>query len=263
MLPFAETYGAWLLATFLPAVAGISLLVLLGGLAKPRYSAALGLGIFFWFFVDTVQGSSNLQVNAGLGGGAGQVAMLSLFALGVLVFLGADRHLLSGSVEEASMLVPLLVAVALGIHGFGEGSAFGSTASRTSGQSLLAAFGGVSEGAAYALHKVLEPMMVAAVYLPYSKSTAKTIAVQAKDVLALSLAFVLPSLVGGAVGYSASYDSTYFFALGAGTSLYAALRLGAQVFSGPPTPSTSESLRVGFFLVLGFLLIYLAALMHS
>lgn len=261
MLPFLDSFGAWTLATFPPVVAGFTLMVLVGGLVKPRYLAAFALGIFFWFFVDTIQGSSNLQVSAGFGGGIGQVAMVVLFAVGAIAFFSLDRSLFSEPGEVPALLVPLLVAMAVGIHGLGEGSAFGSTAAQTSIPSVLAAFGGVAEGSAYVLHKLLEPMMAGAVYALFTEIHPRSSNQLAREILLLSLAFTIPSLIGAAAGYYLSYDATYFFALGTGTSLYAAFRLAGQTLTGPG--ARNDSSKVAVALVLGFILIYLAALVHA
>jgi hypothetical protein len=88
----------------------------------------------------------------------------------------------------------------------------------------------------------------------------------------LSLVFVLPSLVGAPVGYFimgpatgflAGFDATYFFALGTGTSIYAALRLARPLFRSGGTVSSEDSIRMAVPIVLGFIAIYFAALFHS
>ena len=171
-----------------------------------------------------------------------------------------------------SVAVPLLVAAAIGIHGLGEGAAFGATAYSTSSTSLLDAFGGVSAGVAYLLHKGLESMMVAACYCAYTNRTASDIKGQLKDVFLLSLVFVLPSLIGAAVGYFimgpatgflAGFDATYFFALGTGTSIYVALRLSRPLFRSGESVTSEDSIRIVVPILLGFLAIYIAALFHS
>jgi len=171
-----------------------------------------------------------------------------------------------------SVAIPLLAAAAIGIHGLGEGAAFGATAYSTSSTSLLDAFGGASAGVAYLLHKGLEPMMAAACYCAYTNRTASGIKGQLKDVFLLSLVFVLPSLIGAAVGYFimgpatgflAGFDATYFFALGTGTSIYAALRLSRPLFRSGETVTSEESIRIVAPILLGFLAIYFAALFHS
>jgi hypothetical protein len=263
LLPFADSFLTWTLATALPALVGLVLITLVGGALSPRFSAAFGIGIFLWFFVDTIQGSSNLLVNEGFAWGTNQIAVVLLFVVGVLAFFSADGRLLTRDTSKSRFIVPLLAAVALGIHGLGEGSAFGSTASQTSSVSLLDAFGGTSAGVAYVLHKMLEPMMVGALYSAYARESQRSMGKSAVDLLTLTLAFAVPSLLGAASGYFLSYDATFMFALGTGTSIYAVARLTNQLFAWSVPPVRGESLKVAVSISVGFILIYLAALLHS
>ncbi len=252
-------------ATILPALVGLVLIRGVGAAVDSRYTTAFGLGIFLWFFVDTIQGASNLLVNEGLSGGASQVAKVLLFAAGLLVVSLADRNLLApaASGDGLPRLVPFLMALAIGFHGLGEGLAFGYTASSSPDSDLLGAFGGVSQGAAYALHKVLEPMIAGVFYTAYSKRASNPAGQTAFDLISLSAVFALPSLVGATVGYFAPSDATYAYALGAGTAAYVALRLGREVFRSAGTPSRYGSLKVAAAMLAGFILIYLAALVHG
>ncbi len=261
MLPFGESTLALGLATFAPALIGVAFVTLLKGFVGPRHLAAFALGIFAWFYVDTVLGSSDLLAGVGFTGGFYQLGLVLLFVAGLLLFFQADSALFSPEGPEAGLLVPLLAAVALGVHGFAEGSAFGATASHPSATSLFGAFGGTTAGIAYALHKALEPMMVAALYAASTRGSRPATST-ARDLVVLAFVFTLPSVVGATTGYYLTYDTTYFFALGAGASIYAAFRLARQVFAGPPGGGR-ESLNVSLAFIAGFILIYLAALLHS
>ena len=264
MLDFTLSFLAWLASTTIPAFLGLTGITRLGTRIRPRYLAAFALGIFLWFFVDTIGGSANLDVNAGFSGGAAQLAIVLLFVAGVLVFISIDRRVLSAPQGGTYPLaIPLMIAVAVGIHGFGEGTAFGDTAFSTSSATLLEAFGGVTAAVAYVLHKVLEPMMIGACYLIYAGKDPKYTGVDLKDMLLLALVFAAPSMVGAATGYHISYDATYFFALGTGSSIYAALRLVRPLFAIPEGSSTWDTAWVALWLVLGFISIYVAALFHS
>jgi zinc transporter ZupT len=244
---------------------GLLVITSLGSLMKPRYLNAFALGIFLWFFVDTIGGSSNLDVNEGFSGGASQAVVMLLFVVGVILLFSADRGLFSlgSEVGTFDLRIPLLVAIAVGIHGFGEGTAFGSTAASTSGTQLLDAFGGVSAGIAYALHKAFEPMMIGAVYVAYSRNQIRGTLSRVKDLILLTILFVVPSLIGAATGYYISYDATYFFALGTGTSVYAAFRLAKPLFQGPDVATPTDSVKIALWLVFGLVCIYLAALFHA
>jgi zinc transporter ZupT len=163
--------------------------------------------------------------------------------------------------------IPVLVAVAVGIHGFGEGAALSATAVTTPSTNLVDAFGGLSAGAAFVLHKALEPMMVGAAYWVYAKGHAKDISGRVKDMAILTLAFTLPGIVGGASAYYIvqvypGADFTYVFALGLGTSIYAAARLARGMFEGPRSSGT-DSTKMALMILLGFTCLYLAALLHS
>ncbi len=238
---FAESFPAWVAATIIPAFLGLSLLTWLGKLVKARYLAAFALGIFLWFFLDTIGGSANLDVNEGFNGGAAQAGTVVIFVIGALLLFLVDRNrnvLLDSSIlGRYGMTIPLLVAVAVGIHGLGEGAAFGATAYSTTSADLLDAFGGLTAGVAYVLHKGLEPMMIGACYWVYSREHRRNTAGRVRDLALLSLVFAIPSLLGAITGYLVSYETTLLFALGTGTSIYAAIRLAAPLFSPVVTAS--------------------------
>ena len=265
MLGFADSFLGWLAATAIPAFIGLLLITGLGRWVKAKYLAAFALGIFMWFFVDTIGGSANLDVNAGFTGGIDQVAIVALFVVGVLLFfsISGDLFSLDPGVNNLSLTVPAIIAVAVGIHGFGEGTAFGFTAASTPSTSLLDAFGGLTAGVAYALHKALEPMMIGACYVVYSNDRAKNSRRYLTDILLLTVLFVIPSLIGATTGYFIAYDATYLFALGTGTSIYAALRLARPLFANTGAATSREPFKIGVLLVLGSVCIYLAALFHS
>jgi hypothetical protein len=296
MIGFGESFLAWTASTLFPAFAGLVLitginklldwLVFLGNklsrLFRPRlrsgplkvqlridekYLAAFAFGIFLWFFFDTISGSATLDVNSGFGGGPAQVAVVILFVAGALLFFSVDQHRNIFSAETAigkyGIVIPLLVAAAVGIHGLGEGWDFGHTAYATSSADLLNAFGGVMAAVAYVLHKALEPMMVGACYAVYTKGQARSGARWIRDLFLLSIVFVFASLVGATGGYYVSFDTTYFFAIGTGTSIYAAFRLVGPLFIPNRTVRSKDTLQIAVALLLGFIAIYIAALFHS
>jgi hypothetical protein len=109
-------------------------------------------------------------------------------------------------------------------------------------------------------------MMVGAAYWIYAKDHAKDMAGRLKDIVVLALAFTLPGIIGGASAYYViqafpGVDFTYVFALGLGTSIYAATRLARPLFLG--VGSRSESIKVALMVILGFTCLYTAALLHS
>jgi len=267
MLGFAESFLPWTASTLIPAFVGLLLIVLIGMKLQARHVAAFAFGILFWFFVDTITGAASLDVNSGFSGGLGQLAMIGLFVIGLLFFFSIDRNRNIFSPELAigkyGLAIPLLVATALGVHGLGEGAAFGGTAALTTSTSLLDTFGGVSGGVAYVLHKALEPMIIGACYCAYSIQHAKTTTVRLRDLAILSIIFTIPSLIGAASGYYLTYDSSYFYALGTGTAIYAAVRLFGPMFNKANPASSKESMTMAVLITLGLLTIYFAALFHS
>jgi hypothetical protein len=267
MLGFADSFLPWTVATLIPAFVGILIILFAGNFLKARYLASFAIGIFLWFFVDSIRGAASFDVNSGLSGGSGQVALSALFAIGLLVFFSLDRNrdLLSPqlAIGKYGLAIPWLVAAAVGIHGLGEGAAFGGTAALTSSSSLLGAFGGYSGGVAYVLHKALEPTMIGACYCVYANEHAKSAASRLRDILLLSLTFVIPSLLGAATGYFLTYDSSYFYALGTGTSIYALIRLAGPLFDNTQPGSSRDPIRIALLIAIGLLVIYFAALFHS
>jgi len=267
MIGFADSFLPWLAATLLPAFAGLLLIIFAGNFLKAKYLAAFALGIFLWFFVDTIGGAANLGANSGFSGGLGQAAGITLFVIGTLFLFSVDRNRNIFSPELAigkyGLGISILVALALGIHGLGEGAAFGRTAALTTSSSLLEAFGGVSGGIAYVLHKTLEPMIIGSCYCAYSNQQANTTRNRLKNFVILTTIFAVPSIIGAATGYYLTYDSSYFYALGTGTAIYAAVRLFGPLFHNAEASSPNESMMMAVLIVIGLLTIYFAALFHS
>src|SRR5438445_13172425 len=92
MIEFAMGFFAWLASTWIPAFVGLLVIVWASQIVKSKYLTAFALGIFLWFFVDTIQGSALLDVNAGFTGGAAQVDAVGLFIIGVLSVFWIDRR---------------------------------------------------------------------------------------------------------------------------------------------------------------------------
>jgi len=267
MIGFAESFLAWTAATLIPPFVGLLLIIVASKFVEARYLTAFASGIFLWFFVDTISGSATLDVNSGFGGGLAQVTVVILFLAGVLFFFLVDRNRDIFSPESAigkyGVIIPVLVAAAIGIHGLGEGWDYGRTAYTTSSTDLLDAFGGITAGVAYVLHKALEPVMIGACYAFYTKTQTRSAPRWIRDVFLFGIVFVLASLVGAAAGYFVKFETTYFFALGTGTSIYAAMRLLAPLFTPGQTTRPNYSVSVAVALLLGFIAIYFAALFHS
>ena len=264
VLPFLPSFLAIVAALAIPTFAG---LLIVSGAAKAinsRYIAAFALGLYFWFFSDTIGDAAYLDVNSGFGGGAIQVALVVLFVVGVLLVFSIDRETFRTGSPAAGVGfgIPLLVAFAVGFHGFGEGAAFTATAATTPATGLLDAFGGASAAAAFVIHKALEPMMIGAAYWVYARDHARDATGLLRDIAILALVFILPGVIGAATDYYWLYDTTYFFAFGLGTSIYAAVRLAKPLFV-TGGESKGDSTKIAVAVVVGFLCLYGAALLHS
>lgn len=268
MLGFPETFGA-VLGSFLgPAFVGLVIIFLAARKVPSRYLAAFAIGLYLWFFQDTIGGANLLDVNEGFGGGVWQVVLWVLFAAGVIIFFSIDKSLFADGVSGDSFgfAIPILVAIAVGLHGGAEGGAIGSTAATTPSNNLLDAFGGLTAAIAFMLHKGLEPMMVGAAYWVYAKQHASDTSGRIRDIIILTIAFTLPGIVVGGASYYLvqafpSVDFTYIYGLGLGASVYALVRLARPLFRG--TGANSEALKTAIVLLFGFLCLYVAALLHS
>jgi len=264
VIGFVETFVAVLTSFLIPALGGLAVITTASRLMGRRIAAAFALGLYFWFFIDTIGDASLLGVDQGYTGGAFHLLLWLVFALGIGLLFGLDRDMFSSASAREGLTIPLLVAIAIGIHGIGEGAGIGATASTTPATDLLSAFGGLTAAAAFIIHKGLEPMIAGAAYVIYSNGSTRRFAQRIKDIVLIALALSVPGILGGAAGYYVvlafpNVDFTYIFALGLGTSIYAVFRLAKSLFG---TESTS-SVKVALAFIAGFTCLYLAALLHS
>jgi zinc transporter ZupT len=266
MIGFAEAFGATLATFVIPAFVGIAIIVVLSRFLSARYIAAIGVGLYLWFFTDTFGDANLLDSVQGFGGGIWHVILYAVFAIGLIGMFSLDRDMFTAGTAGTKLgfTIPVLVALAVGIHGFGEGAGITATAATTPSTNLIDAFGGVASGVAFTLHKALEPMMVGAAYCVYAKGHARDWNGRLKDISVLVLAFTIPGIIGAAIAYPLvlaypDADFTYVFALGLGTSIYALMRLARPLFEG----ERSDSVKIGIILLVGFTCLYMAALLHS
>ena len=265
MLPFGITTVEFALVTFLSALTGISLMIAASRFVKARFLAAFSLGVYLWYFTDTLGDANYLDVLNGPAFSWNLVALLALFAVGLLVFIGADGGVFSaeGGAKKYGMLVAAAVALAVGLHGFGEGADFGFTAAQTHINTLLGAFGGLTEGASWMLHKAVEPSMAAACYVALAGGGPKKLADRVIDASTMAAVFVAPAVAGSVVGYFTSFDHTYAFALGLGASVYALARIGKMLYTPHGETQRGLSVKMAVSFLVGFALIFLAALLHA
>ena len=108
---------------------------------------------------------------------------------------------------------------------------------------------------------MLEPTIAAVCYVSLAGGARKA-SVRITDALVLATVFVIPPVVGSVVGYYTTFDHTYVFALGLGTSVYALARVGRSLYSPSEGTDSWLSVKMALAAVLGFLLIFIAALLH-
>lgn len=280
LLNYAFTIGGIAAATLIPAYIALYFICNLK-FVPLKYIAALGFGLTFWFFIDTINDAALLDVNSSVAslsdfGGWTHVGLIFVSILGLTALALFDHYALQGAIRSSYsnskflFLIPVAIAAVMGIHSLGEGWDFGGTAvsvttNSVSFSSLAGAFGGVLSLISYPLHKFLEASIVATVYSCYV-FRAKTSSKDARwQILVLGLLFGGPSIIGSSLGYFIAFDTTYFYAFGATAALYAALRLvGPMSSSFDPLSKASMYFDWKLFAAIGFgfFLLYSAALLH-
>jgi len=270
MIGFSVSFIEFALATLIPIYAGMFSVIVIGEVTKvrTRYLSAFALGLLLWFFFDTMNDAIQLGVNEGYTFDFHQTCLVLLFVTGflLLTLLGGRtrvRDSLTGN-NESSILVGLLAALGMGIHGFGEGLEFGALAAGTQAVTVVDAIGGVGGGISYFLHKLLESTIVVVVFLAAARTLSVTTQKQGRQIAVIGLTFSIPSIVGEAIAYYMPMNATYFFAMGAGAALSVALYVINPIYGGRPEDiDFSQWMGISFSVLLGFFLLYGAALFHS
>jgi len=254
VLPFGVTAVEFGLVTFISAFVGVSLVI-----------GAFALGVYLWYFTDTLGDANYLGVNDGFVLSSEMVSLLMLFVIGLTVFFALDGRIFTtdGAAGYGALTVGALAALALGLHGFGEGADFGYTAAQTPSNSLFDAFGGLAPSASWVLHKMLEPTIAAVGYVALLGPGTKKASDKVIDALVLTTVFVIPAVVGSVAGFYTTFDHTFVFALGLGTSVYALARAGRALYSPGERVDRWLSVKMALAAVIGFLLIFIAALLHA
>ncbi|MDG6989971.1 MAG: hypothetical protein JRM99_00955 [Nitrososphaerota archaeon] len=272
MISFSFLVPSLALATFIPAYAALYLIPSLR--LRARYLGALGVGLAFWYFYDTMVDAASLGENNAiyppyLFGGLPHVVLVLSFVAGVLVLAAFDRLSIPrpGAIptRKALLLIPAAVALVMGVHGLGEGwGAVSAVAAAPSNggelQSLVQAFGTFPALVSYPIHKFLEASIVAALYGVYLRGAE--VKPSWWEVPLLGLLFAGPSAIGAALGYFFQMDTTYFFAFGVTAALYAVVRLVGPMSEAPGRAPAYFGPRTFAMIALGMLLLYVAALLH-
>ena len=270
MIGFGVSFIEFTLATLIPIYAGMLSVIVICKVTRlnMRYISAFALGLLFWFFFDTMNDAVQLGVNEGYTLDFRQSCLILLFVTGFLLLTLLDGRTctsdnLTGN-NRSPILLGILAAFGMGIHGFGEGLEFGTLAAGTQAVSVVDAIGGAGGGISYFLHKLLESTIVIVVFLSATGTLNISTQKQVRQMTAIGLIFAIPSMVGEAVAYYVPMNATYFFAMGAGAALSVALYVIKPIFGERPEDIVfSRWIRISFSVLLGFFLLYGAALFHS
>ena len=274
MIEFSVSLIEFVLATFVPIYLGMFLLIFLSKVTRvgTRYLSAYALGLLFWFFFDTLNDAVQLDVNQGYSFDFNHISLVTLFIIGFLLFtllggvLSSGMENPSGKQGSSSpFLLATLVALGMGCHGIGEGIEFGGLAASTQAISVLDAIGGIGGGIAYGLHKLLESTIVIVVFITLARANGLPFRKQLWQTVIVGFAFGIPSAVGEVAGYSVPIDSSWFYALGAGAALFVVLQVIKPIFAFNEDGEVTYSqwVRISVSMIVGFLLLYTAALGHS
>ena len=265
VLPFGATAVEFGSVTFISAFMGISLVIGASRFLKARLLGAFAVGVYLWYFTDTLGDAIFLGVNDGFVLSSEMVSLVLLFVVGLIVFFALDRRTFTtdGPAGYSALVVGALAALALGLHGFGEGADFGYTAAQTPSNSLFDAFGGLAPSASWVVHKMLEPTIAAVGYVSLVGPGTKRASDKVVDALVLATVFVVPAVIGSVAGFYTSFDHTFVFALGLGASVYALARAGRAMYSPGEGADSWLSVKMALAVVIGFVLIFTAALLHA
>jgi hypothetical protein len=280
MIDYGTTVLVILVGTLLPTYLALYLIPRLKPI-QTALIAAVGVGLSFWFFFDTMGDAAALDVNSAIYpfaafGGIDHFALIIAFLAGIAALAIIDSFAVpnskfedgqipvSGNRSKSLILIPIAVAGVMGIHGLGEGWDFASAAHASTTADLIQAFGGWNAVISYPLHKFFEASIIAAVYTCYVGRT--DLAQRAKWHLpVLGLLFGLTSIIGSSLGYYISLDSTYFYAFGVTAAFYSVIRL-AEALGNKFAIGVNAPVYLGrskfVALAVGFFLLYTAALFH-
>ena len=294
-LNYALAVGGIAVGTLIPAYVALYLFPNLKSFPT-KYLAALGIGLTFWFWTDTIGDATYLDVNAAAWppsafGGLYHFLVIFAFILGIAALAIFDHFAVptpasyegvpngvtttsgvsAGSVASsyvtgALFFVPVAVAAVMGIHGLGEGWDFAGVAAGVSGTTdIVSAFGGWNPIVSYPLHKFFEASIIGIVYTIYVERCGIAKKVQ-WHLPVLGLLFGLTSVIGSMVGYFVSFDTTFFYAFGVTSAFYAAIRVAGPLIlntkgSAGVIPSYLGA-KTFLFVGIGFFLLYSAALLH-
>ena len=212
-------------ATFIPLFIGLFAPRFLGPtkLGNQTFLATVSSGILFWSFLDWMNDAALLGVNQGFSRNYTNIILALLFGIGLTLFVWMEKSYppktRAHPAEDARALgfgvgarssdsltsrVAGIAALSFGFHSLGEGVAIG--AQLVGAASLLNAFGGISPGVSYVLHKFLEGFSVGVFGLLAQATSTRKLGI-------LGVIVGLPTILGVFLGVPRLTESTYFFAV--------------------------------------------------
>lgn len=210
--------------------------------------ASIASGIVLALFFDLVGEASGLGLNLGVRAPVTLVLLVSSFVFGVLLLFGLESKSRKGRDDH---LFPVsfayLIALGVGFHSIAEGIIIGYDIN-TAGVSEE--IGGILQGLSFALHKAGEGFVIGALFFK---------SLHWRDFLGTGFLAAFPGVIGatlGIIGMSGIVGS-YFFAMGAGASIYMLSKLMPVAVSG------SRGLPTAIGFALGYLFIFGAGIIHT
>jgi hypothetical protein len=244
MTDLAASLGLVFAATFAPLAVGSFLGVLFSDRIPKEVIAALGAGVLTWLFFDLTSDAAALGVSSGLEGATTAVPLVVAFVVGFGALVYADKSFMSRG--PLPFYVAILASIALGLHSAGEGMDIGNGFATIGLQALLG-----TAAVAFIIHKVIEGLMLSAFLIcGTSRPTLRNAGT-------MSLVASAMAVAATPLGYFALLSSAWLFALGTGADIYMLLRLL------PQTLGSGGRGRLFLWFSVGFVIIYLAALLHA
>ncbi len=231
----------------LPTYLGLVFPRLIGrksGEGSAPLAASLATGISFALFFDLVSDASGLGLNLGSKASGTQLTLVGSFVFGILLLFSLESR---SEKQSLPFSLAYVMAFGIGFHSFAEGIIVGYDI-RTTG--LPEDLGTAVQGLSFALHKAGEGFVIASLFLRRigwgNIAVAGAVASLPGALGAILGAIAIPGVIG-----------SYFFAMGAGASIFIIAKLIPVAFSG------KSNLMAGIGIAAGYLFIYGAGLIHT
>lgn len=233
----ASSIAIGISATVLPFYLALTTFNLQPLRRNPQVSLALALGMSFYFLFDGYLDSTSLGIGGGFYGGFQPLVLIVAFAA-TFAFLAWGK----GRGSEAWPL--WIVALAISIHSFSEGSEVSGTAPLY----LANLSSTLANITAFEFHKFLEGFVLVAAALSLGVTKFRDVALAGLAMVALATAGALSSL-WSSIGLSP------FLAAGVGGWMLTTVVLGSR-FERKNGPA------LFLLVVVGFIIVYSAGLLH-